>query len=313
MNDSDVMPAASAERVLDLFTGVRLTPTQRRIAHSLVQHAGSAAFLSAAEVAELARVSQPSVTRFAMALGYDGYPALRRRLREFATGPGPAGTSAGAPAGTSPGGGGPAARDARRGTRRSTAADNEMQRAIRAEARHLSLLADQLADRDRLTAAGAVLAGTTPLPVLGVRAAAPLANYFGFFAAKVRPDVRVFDSGGSLLPERLEQARDAGANALLAIVLPRYPREAVDALAEARAIGLSVVLITDSALSPAAEHADLVLPAQVGDQLVFDLHAAPMALAMVLLQAICDAAPGEAQRRLEQFERSATQRSVFVD
>jgi DNA-binding MurR/RpiR family transcriptional regulator len=73
-----------------------------------------------------------------------------------------------------------------------------------------------------------------------------------------------------------------------------------------------VVLITDSALGPAAEHADLVLPAPVGDQLVFDLHAAPMALAMVLLQAICDAAPGEAQHRLEQFERSASQRNVFI-
>jgi len=86
----------------------------------------------------------------------------------------------------------------------------------------------------------------------------------------------------------------------------------VEALAEARAIGLAVVLITDSALGPAAEHADLVLPAPVGDQLVFDLHAAPMALAMVLLQAICDAAPGEAQHRLEQFERSANQRNVFI-
>ncbi|WP_326555224.1 MurR/RpiR family transcriptional regulator [Micromonospora sp. NBC_01813] len=299
MNDSDVIPVASAERVLDLFTGVRLTPTQRRIAHSLVQHAGSAAFLSAAEVAELARVSQPSVTRFAMALGYDGYPALRRRLREFAVNP-PADPPA--PRGES-----------RRGGRRPFAADNEMQRAIRAEARHLSMLADQLGERDRLTAAGTVLAGSDPLPVLGLRAAAPLANYFGFFAAKVRPDVRVLDNGGSLLPERLEQAREAGATALLAIVLPRYPREAVDALAQARALGLAVVLITDSALSPAAEHADLVLPTPVGDQLVFDLHAAPMAMAMVLLQAICDAAPGEAQRRLEQFERSASQRNVFID
>ena len=67
--------------MLDLFQGARLTPTQRRIAQSLVQHAPSAAYLSAAEVAELAGVSQPSVTRFAMALGYAGYPALRRELR----------------------------------------------------------------------------------------------------------------------------------------------------------------------------------------------------------------------------------------
>jgi DNA-binding MurR/RpiR family transcriptional regulator len=162
-------------------------------------------------------------------------------------------------------------------------------------------------------AAAALLAASRPLPVLGLRAAAPLAAYFAFFAAKVHPDVRVLDSGGSLLVDRLDQARAAGATAMLAIVLPRYPRESLDAQREARAAGLSVVAITDSAVSPAAEHADVVLPAAaVGTQLVFDLHTAPMALSMVVLQAICDAAPAETQRRLEEFERSAARRQLFV-
>ncbi|WP_261985778.1 MurR/RpiR family transcriptional regulator [Microbispora sp. CSR-4] len=56
---------------------------QRRIAHCLAQHAAEAPFLSSIEVAELAGVSQPSVTRFATALGYSGYPGLRRRFREL--------------------------------------------------------------------------------------------------------------------------------------------------------------------------------------------------------------------------------------
>ncbi|WP_422771172.1 MurR/RpiR family transcriptional regulator [Plantactinospora sp. WMMC1484] len=287
MNDSAVIAAPSTDRVLDLFQGIRLTPTQRRIAHSLVQHAASAAYLSAAEVAELAKVSQPSVTRFAMALGYDGYPALRRRLREIAA------SGYGRPDLAAPTG-------------------NEMQRAIRAEADNLDRLAEQLADRDGVTAAGTMLAGSRPLVVLGLRAAAPLAGYFAYFAAKVHPDVRVLDSGGTLLTDRLEQARAAGAGALLGIVLPRYPRESLDALRDAREAGMSVVVITDSAVSPAAEYADIVLPAAVGAQLVFDLHAAPMALSMVLLQAICDAAPADAQRRLEEFEQSAARRQLFV-
>ncbi|MEN3611575.1 MurR/RpiR family transcriptional regulator [Plantactinospora sp. ZYX-F-223] len=287
MNDSAVIAAPPMDRVLDLFQGIRLTPTQRRIAHSLVQHAASAAYLSAAEVAELAKVSQPSVTRFAMALGYDGYPALRRRLREIAAA-GYGRPDLGMPAG------------------------NEMQRAIRAEADNLDRLAEQLADRDGVTAAGTLLAGSRPLVVLGLRAAAPLAGYFAYFAAKVHPDVRVLDSGGTLLTDRLEQAGAAGASALLGIVLPRYPRESLDALREARAAGMSVVVITDSAVSPAAEYADIVLPAAVGAQLVFDLHTAPMALSMVLLQAVCDAAPADAQRRLEEFEQSAARRQLFV-
>ncbi|MCI4064590.1 MurR/RpiR family transcriptional regulator [Micromonospora sp. R77] len=283
MNESGVV-AAPTERVLDLFHGVRLTPTQRRIAHCLVQHAGAAAYLSAAEVAELAGVSQPSVTRFAMALGHDGYPALRRRLRELT------GTGAAGPAD----------------------ADNELQRAVRTEAGNLDRLAGQLADRERISGVGRLLAASRPLPVLGLRAAAPLAAYFAYFAAKVHPDVRVLDDGGSLLADRLEQAAAAGATALLAFVLPRYPRETLDALREARDTGLTVVAITDSPVSPATEHADVVLPAAVGTDLVFDLHTAPMTLAMVVLQAICDATPAETQARLEAFESSAARRQLFL-
>ena len=220
-----------------------------------------------------------------MALGYDGFPALRLRLREL----------------TVSGGVTPAPESS-----------DEVQRALRGEMRHLDRLADQLADRTALSAAGALLAASRPLPVLGLRAAAPLAAYFAYFAAKVLPDVRVLDSGGSLLGDRLEQARAAGATALLAMVLPRYPRESLDALREAHATGLSIVVITDSPMSPATEFADVTLTAAVGADLVFDLHTAPMALSMVVLQAICDAAPDGAQRRLEEFEQSVTRRQIFT-
>jgi DNA-binding MurR/RpiR family transcriptional regulator len=286
--------------MLALFGGVRLTPTQRRIAQCLLERGARSAYLSSGEVAELARVSQPSVTRFAMALGYDGYPALRKAVREVAelvvwhlgrTG-----------------------RSATDGT--DTSGDNELQHAVRAEAAGIARLADRLADGTAefiaLTEAGELLAASKPLPVLGLRTAAPLAAYFGYFAAKVHPDVRLLDHGGSLLADRLEQARAAGATALLAVVLPRYPREALDALREARSAGLTVVVLTDSPVGPAADLADLVLAAPVGSRLVFDLQTGPMALVMVLLQAICDTEPGRAQARLEEFEASALRRNVFV-
>ncbi len=280
MNDSGT-PAA---RILGLVQGIRLTPTQRRIAQSLVQHAGTVPYLSAAEVAALAGVSQPSVTRFAAALGHPGYPALRRVLRQLVDG----------------------------GTPDATDTRSAAQRAVRAEAEQLRTLADQLADDKAVRAAAALLAASRPLPVLGLRAAAPVAGYFGYFAAKVHPDVRVLDGGGSELLDRVEQARAAGADAMLAVVLPRYPREALDVLREARAAGLALVVLGDSPVSPAAELADVALSASVGTQLVFDLHTGPMALAMVLLQAICDAGGAPVQDRLEQFERTAARRQVFL-
>ena len=299
MNDG----AIRAERVLDLFQGARLTPTQRRIAHSLIQHAPSAAYLSAAEVAALAGVSQPSVTRFAMALGYAGYPALRRQLRTVVD-VGAATKKADQDADNAD----QSAANAGNGDQR---AGNAMQRAVKAEAEHLERLADQLHDLDGVDKAAELLVASRPLPVLGLRAAAPLAGYFGYFAAKVHPDVRVLDAGGTHLLDKLDQARAAGAGAMLAIVLPRYPRETFEAIREAKAGGMSVVALTDSAVSPAAEYADVVLPAAVGTQLVFDLHTGPMAMAMVLLQAMCDARPEPVQRRLEEFEATAARRHIF--
>jgi len=272
--------------MLALLDGVRLTPAQRRIAQCLLERGPRAAYLSSGELADLARVSQPSVTRFATALGYDGYPALRRALRNLE------------PAEDRPAG------------------ETEVQHALRAEHDALARLADRLADggaeRAAVAEAGKLLADTRTLPVLGLRSAAPLAGYFGYFAAKVHPDVRVLDHGGSTLTDRLEQARAAGATAMLAVVLPRYPREALDALRDARDAGLSTVVLTDSPVGPAARTADVALTAPVGSRLVFDLHTGPMALAMVLLQAMCDAAPAQASARLEEFEVSAARRGVFV-
>jgi DNA-binding MurR/RpiR family transcriptional regulator len=274
----------SSARLLKLFEAHRLTPTQRRIAHCLVRKAAEAPFLSSVEVAELAGVSQPSVTRFAVALGFDGYPALRRRLREVA----------------------PARQPAR------SAAYNEYQQAVHAEIENLRHLAALLADPAPVARAGALLAASRPLPVLGLRAAGAQARGFAYFAAKVHPDVRLLDEGGTMLADRIDGAARAGASALLCFALPRHPREVVDALGHARAAGLTVVTVADSAFAPVAAHSDLLLPAAVGTGLAFDTACAPMLLGRVLLESMCDDLP-DAQARLEEFDAHAAARGLFVD
>ncbi|MCQ0023019.1 MurR/RpiR family transcriptional regulator [Streptomyces somaliensis DSM 40738] len=286
MNDT---PGA---RLQALFDGHRLTPTQRRIAHWMVRRAADVPFLSSVELAELAGVSQPSVTRFAVALGFDGYPALRRHLREVA----PA-----EPARTD-GGGAPAA----------DAAANEYQQAVHAEIENLRHLAELLANPAPAERAGRLLAASRPLPVLGLRAAAAQARGFAYFAAKVHPDVRVLDEGGSVLTDRIDAAVRAGASALLCFALPRHPREVVDALEYARAAGLTVVTVADSAFAPVARHSDLLLPAAVGTALAFDTACGPMLLGRVLLEAMCDGLP-DAQARLEEFDARAAARGLFVE
>ncbi|GHJ39595.1 MurR/RpiR family transcriptional regulator [Streptomyces sp. TS71-3] len=274
----------SVGRLQALFEGHRLTPTQRRIAHCMVRHAAEVPFLSSVELAELAGVSQPSVTRFAVALGFDGYPALRRHLREVAPARPPS----------------------------DEAARNTYQQAVEAEIANLRQLAQVLADPEPTVRAGRLLADSRPLPVLGLRAAAAQAHGFAYFAAKVHPDVRLLTEGGTMLADRLEGAARAGASALLCFALPRHPRETLDALARARAAGLTVVTVADSAFSPVAKASDVLLPAAVGTGLVFDTDSAPMLLGRVLLEAMCDALP-DAQARLEDFDASAAARGLFVE
>ncbi|MCT9091878.1 MurR/RpiR family transcriptional regulator [Streptomyces sp. ASQP_92] len=279
------MSEGPAARLQQLFEGHRLTPTQRRIAHCMVRQAADVPFLSSVELAELAGVSQPSVTRFAVALGFDGYPALRRHLREVA----------------------PAAADESAET-----SYNEYQQAVRAEIENLQHLAGLLADPGPVENAGRLLAASRPLPVLGLRAASSQARGFAYFAAKVHPDVRLLDEGGTMLADRIDAAVRAGASALLCFALPRHPKEVVEALAHAQSAGLTVVTVADSAFAPVAKYSDLLIPAAVGTGLAFDTACAPMLLGRVLLEAMCDDLP-DAQARLEEFDAGAAARGLFVE
>ena len=280
------MSSASA-RLLKLFEGHKLTPTQRRIAHCMVRRADDAPFLSSVELAELAGVSQPSVTRFAVALGFDGYPALRKQLREEV-----------------PGGGAPAGNGDEEG--------NAYQQAVQAEIDNLRHLSELLADQGPVERAGQVLAETRPLPVLGLRAASAQASGFAYFAAKVHPDVRLLDEGGTMLEDRIDGCVRAGASALMCFALPRHPQETVTALEYAREAGLRVVTVADSAFAPVAGPEDLLLPAAVGTGLAFDTACAPMLLGRVLLEAMCDGLP-DAQARLENFDARAAERGLFAE
>ncbi|MEU0567149.1 MurR/RpiR family transcriptional regulator [Nonomuraea sp. NPDC005983] len=261
-----------------LLEGRRLSPVQRRIAHYLSENLDEAIFLSSVELAERAGVSQPSVTRFAMVLGFAGYPELRQALRPLVLGGPPAGPQ-----------------------------ETLLRGAIDSEIRNLTAV------RERLTAfplkeLGAALAATEPLPVLGLRVSCGLATTLAYYARRIHPDVRLLTHGGSELVDGLHAARRAGAEWVVAVVLPRYPAEVIQALEYAGKLGFRTAVITDKPGFPA----EVVLDAPVGDRLVFDSHAAPLALAMALVEAMADAAPLRTQARLEEYERMTDETGTFL-
>ncbi|MBB4914637.1 MurR/RpiR family transcriptional regulator [Streptosporangium saharense] len=254
---------------------------QRRIARYLDDHLAEAVFLSSVELAERAGVSQPSVTRFATSLGFAGYPELRQALRPFVV------------------------------SERPPSRANDLQTAIDTEIENLRNVRDRLADPAVIAELGAALAGCEPLPVLGLRVSSGLATTFAYFARRIHPDVRLLTHGGSELADGLHAARRAGAAWLVAVVLPRYPAEAVRALRAARELGLRTAVITDRRDVPF--EADVILDAPVGERPVFDAHTAPLALAMVLVEAMAEATPLRTRARLEEYERMIDRAGVFAD
>jgi DNA-binding MurR/RpiR family transcriptional regulator len=278
-------PVSTTEQLLALVDGRRLSPAQRRIGQFLIDHLAEVVFMSSVDLADRVGVSQPSVTRFATALGFSGYPALRETLKGIVLGS----------VGESP-------EEVRR---------NEFQAAIAAEQTNLDALQRLVATPDRLVDAGRMLAESTPLSVVGLRLSLPVAHYFAYSAQRIHPDIRLISAGGSVAHDALLQAQQAGASWIVAFLLPRYAAEALTVLEQARNLGLKVVLVTDNPLVPFAALSDVLLPVGVGSRLVFDSHAAPMVLASLLVQAIADAAPERTQQRLEAHESLSETRDFY--
>ncbi|WP_225076600.1 MULTISPECIES: MurR/RpiR family transcriptional regulator [unclassified Streptomyces] len=281
--------AAPASQLRTIFDGPHLSPGQRRIAQYLIENITEAAFMSITELADRVGVSQPSVTRFAAAVGFSGYPALRERLQSIALR-----TLAGGP--------GTAMQDR----------SNELQAAVDAEIGNLENLRRDFADPGLVIDTGRELSRSTPLTVLGLRISGSLAEYFAYAARRIHPDVRLVTRGGSVAFDALLQAREAGGTWVLAFSMPRHAHETLAAVRVARDAGLKVAVITDLALGPVADEADVTFATGTGSRLVFDSYAAPGVMCAALLQAMTDADPERTHARLEEYEQIADQHHFFL-
>jgi DNA-binding MurR/RpiR family transcriptional regulator len=272
-------------RLNRLFADIRLTPAQRRIATYLVEHGAETAFLSSVDLAAQAGVSQPSVTRFATALGFSGYVDLQRTIRDIVR-----------------------ADDGRSATERP---QNKLQNALQHSIGNLLALSDVLSDLNGIRQAAEILS-SSPVMVYGCRSSAGLATHFAYFAHKIHPDLRLSTGPSSVVLEELAGSRLVGGRSLLAVVLPRYPREALNVLRSTAATKTKTVLVTDSVTSPLTEYADVVLAAAVNPDLVFDTPVATLQLLGSLLEAIADVDPVRSRHRLDELDTLAAQESFYI-
>ncbi|MCW8163903.1 MurR/RpiR family transcriptional regulator [Verminephrobacter aporrectodeae subsp. tuberculatae] len=275
-------------RKIELLThGRRLTPTHRRIIHCLLEGVENVGLLSSAELANLANVSQPSVSRFAMALGYSGFQEMRADLRE----PAPPGIL---------------------NDGYKLQVGNKFQAAIEAEIKNLGVAFSALQDISRLQEAGRSIMQSRPFPVLGARASSGYATQFAYYAAKIHPFTRLISDGGSLVDDHLEQNRAMGATTLLTFLLPLYPLEVINSLKFAKNLGYFNIVITDASKEKLQDSADIILPISVNSSLVFDSSCSANMTSFFLLESMSDAAIEYVDGRLQASEQSTKKRRVFA-
>lgn len=268
------------------LTSARLTPVQRRIARHILESPKAAAFSTSVDLADAIGVSQPSVTRFATAVGFSGYLEFVRTLRETLF------DDYGAPV--------------------APAEPHEWSTVIDRSIEDLRDLGEWLRRSDADQIASREMMASSPLVVYGCRLSLGVSEVFSYLAAKIHPLVVHLDSRGGFVADRIAQAVEAGASCMFAVVLPRYPREAENVILTAKRAGLKVILLTDSPLSPLVRHCDQALYAPVNYSLVFDAFVAPMQLISILLDGMVDADPETAKRRLDAFEEFAASEALFV-
>lgn len=250
----------------------------RQTAAYAVEHPDEIAFGSAASIAARAHVQPSTLVRFAQALGYAGFSELQRvfrsRLRDRWPDY-PERLRAIAPA-------------AAEGPDRLINGFADA-----AEASLAALRRDLPAEA--LTAAISLLAGARTIYVLGQRRAFPVAVYISYALAKLGVAAVLVDNAGSLGAEQMQSA--AAADAVLAISFAPYAPITLELAAAARARGVPVAAITDSAFSPLAAHAGAVLEIAEADYAAFRSLSATLCVGMALAVGIGERRSGGLRRR----------------
>ncbi|MGH7265617.1 MAG: MurR/RpiR family transcriptional regulator [Candidatus Rokuibacteriota bacterium] len=265
----------------------RLSGKQAVLAAFLLREYRKAAFMTAGELATQLKVSSSTIVRFAVSLGYDGYPGLRRHLYQIVQ-EDLTGTDLFAMHVTS-------------------GEQNPLHSLVHRETENLSRLLTDTSMDDLERLAG-LLAKAPRVFVVGLRAASGLAQYLGYHLGKVHRHVVTTLTGDDGAFDALLGA--GASDIMVAIGFPRYPRGTLELMDAARQDGVFVAAITDSVLSPLAKRADMTIPVRQVTSFV-DSFAAPQVLLTALLGLVSVRDQGMTEGRLRRFEEVAKRQRLF--
>lgn len=268
----------------------RLSRKQAAVAAFLAEEHRKAAFMTAAELARHLGVSEATVIRCAGALGYDGYPALRRHLHQIVQEDLTSTELFALPL--------------RRGGREQ----DWLRTVVEKEVENLTRLTKEVPGDDLDRLARQVVRAQKVI-VAGFRASASLAQFLGYHLGKIHEGVVTVTGGASSAWDHFRSF--PGQAVLIGIGFPRYPREILEVMDFAREERLFVAALTDSVLSPLAKRADLVLPVRAELVSFVDSYCAPLAVVTALLIQVSLKNRERTEALLGRFEALAARHRLF--
>ncbi|WP_031077289.1 MurR/RpiR family transcriptional regulator [Streptomyces sp. NRRL WC-3742] len=279
--------------VLRLRLG-ELSPAERKVARVLLAAYPAAGFETVARLAERAGVSAPTVVRFAQRLGFRGYPEFQQALRDEL--------------------------EERDASPLSMYGSAEFAERAEAEggllARSGRVFGDSVAatfrmlPQDEVDRAIALLADPARrITVVGGRFTHMLASYLCLHLVQMRADCRTISEAPV---QRAATLAELGRrDVVVALDIRRYETATLKLARAARARGATVVLVTDTWLSPIAEVAQVVLPTVVTSPSPYDTLVPAMAVLETLVAGVLASLGEAATARMAACEQATGEISLF--
>ena len=263
---------------------------QRMIAGYITQSYDKAAFMTASKLGKTVGVSESTVVRFAVDLGFDGYPSMQKAMREMVL-------------------------NRLTSVQRIKVASNRIgdhdvvSTVIQADIDKLRQTEETVSREEFQASVNAVLEAKRVF-IIGVRSAAPLANFLGYYLNYMFNNVHIVTASGT--SEMFEKI--VGVNredVVIAFSFPRYSTATVKAAQYCRTTGATVIAITDNAQSPLGVNADHVICTKSDMVSLVDSLVAPLSVVNALIVAIAAKREDEVHRTFETLEHIWDQYHVY--
>ena len=254
---------------------------QKLIGSYVLEHYDKAAYMTAAKMGKIVGVSESTVVRFAIELGYDGYPDFQTSLKKLI----PARLTS----------------FQRVEVTNSLFGDgNVLEKVLLSDAEKIRRTLEEI-DQGSFEEAVDKIVSAKTIYIIGVRSSSSLAGFLNYNLRMIFDRVVfVQTTSGS---EMFEQIMSIGKDdVMVAISFPRYSKRLKNATSFAKHAGADVIAITDSTASPIAPSADQLLLAKSDMASFADSLVAPMSIINALIVALSRAKQEELRVRLRLLE-----------